>query len=84
MVCPVQAKELFSQSNVQVSDVLEVLRELADVASSSAATNMSQLPQDIVTASEIVSGTVELLLLRASGNGSGEAQVEINEVCTKP
>ena len=64
-----------------------VMRELAEAASNSAAANMSQLPRDLVTASDIVARTVDLLLLSAAGNGINRSiplkEVNINEVCTQ-
>ena len=82
----IQAKELFEQPVVQVTDALMVLRVLTEAASIIAhATNMSQLPRDIETASDIVAKTVDLLLASTPGsNSSGGMQpveVDVNEVC---
>ncbi|CAI8057704.1 hypothetical protein GBAR_LOCUS31434, partial [Geodia barretti] len=78
------AKELFEQPVVQVTDALMVLRVLTEAASIIAnATNMSQLPRDIETASDIVAKTVDLLLASTPGsNSSGGMQpveVDVNE-----
>ena len=69
---------------MQVADGLLVLRELAEATSNSAAANVSQLPRNIETAGEVVSGVVDLLLHSASGNASGDnplKEVDVNEVC---
>lgn len=80
----IQAEELFSQPDVQVTQALDVLRELADASSDLVATNVSQLPRDLETASNIVAKTVDLLLVSAAGNdtvnGTLLKEVYVNEV----
>ena len=63
--------------------VLRVLTEATSIIATT--TNMSQLPRDIETASDIVAKTVELLLASTPGNNSSggmqPVEVDLNEVC---
>lgn len=73
---------MFSSPDVHPNDALVVLRELAEAASDSASINRSQLPQDLITVSDIVAETVDLLLNSISSNGSKQnlKEVDLNEV----
>ena len=58
-----------------------VLKELAE-ATLASATNRSHLPRDLITVSNIVSKTVNLLLQTMSDNRSEAADVNVTEVGT--
>lgn len=77
----VQAEVLFSRPDVQPVEALEVVYELREAASAIAASDISQLPRDINTASNIITHTVDLLL-RSTGNSSAVnlTEVTVNEV----
>ena len=78
-----QAEELFSSPDVHPNDALVIVRELANATSESASTNRSQLPRDLITVSDIVAETVDLLLNSIQSNESKQVkEVNLNEVTT--
>ena len=72
---------LFSRPDVQPVEALVVVHELKEAASAVAASDISQLPRDINTASNIIARTVDLLL-QSTDNSSAVnvTEVSVNEV----
>ena len=70
---------MFAQPDVHPDEALVVVRELAEATMATASSSKtSQLPRDLATVSDIIAGTVELLLQSTSADTV--TKVSINEV----
>ena len=77
----VQAEMLFSQPDLRPVEALVVVHELKEAATAVAVSDISQLPRDINTASDIIGRTVDLLLQSMDNSSAMQlAEVSINEV----
>ena len=77
----VQAEMLFSQPDLRPVEALVVVHELKEAATAVAVSDISQLPRDINTASDIIARTVDLLLQSMDNSSAMQlAEVSINEV----
>ena len=72
--------ELFSRPDVQPVEALAVVSELAVATAATAALDISQLPRDLITTSNIIANTVDLLLQSTNTSAVHLTDVNISEV----